>query len=68
MAGLFGAPAPPKPQTIAPPDKSSDEIAALAAEQRKELLKGKGTSYLTGGLGVPGGSTSFSGARLLGGK
>jgi hypothetical protein len=67
MAGFF-TPETPKVVTPTVPDKSSDEIAALAAEQRKELLKGKGTSYLTGGLGVPGGNSSFSGARLLGGK
>lgn len=65
MAALFSKP--PKPDPIRVPDRSDAEIQTAAAEQRKQLLTGKGTSYLTGGIGVPNAGLSFGGSRLLGG-
>lgn len=63
MAGLFTKP-PNLPPVKPPPDMSDAEVAANAAELRKQLLAGKGTSALTGGSGAPGGQ--YSGSRLLG--
>lgn len=57
----------PKPRQIPVPDRSDEEIQANAAEVRKQLLAGRGTSFLTGGLGVPTSSQSYAATQLLGG-
>jgi hypothetical protein len=64
----LSVPTPPAPKIPPPPRFSEPQIQGLAAEQRRKLLAGpgSGTSYLTGGLGVPGGSSSTGGAQLLG--
>lgn len=72
MSGLFF----PKPQApvtpgvqaqspIAPAARSSDDVAALAAEQRNRFTRRKGRAYnmLSGG-GATGGTSA--GARMLG--
>ncbi len=62
--------APVEPTKVAPPpDRSDSEIQNAAAQQRKKYGVGGGRTptNLTGGLGVPSGSTYSAVANLLGG-
>jgi len=62
--------APIAPTPVAPPpDRSDVDIQAAAAAQRKKYGLGGGRTQtnLTGGLGVPSGSTYSAVANLLGG-
>lgn len=69
MSGIFSKPKipkPPKPPSV--PQRTDAEVAAAAEEERRRSASaGRGSSWLTGGLGVPTGSFSSAGARLLGG-
>ena len=63
MSGLF--PKPPKPTVPnpAPPplERSSDDIARLAAEQRTKRSEGRASAMLTGGQGVVSSAVRFLG-------
>lgn len=71
MGGLFSRPKTPEVRTPPPlppaPERTSDEVDALAEEQRLELQKRKGraSTWLTGGGGAT--TPSSSAVRFLGG-
>lgn len=71
MSALFSKPkvpqvaAPPAPEPV--PERSAEETATLAEEQRSRFFRGQGgraMTMLTGGTGTSGGSAA---QRFLGG-
>lgn len=70
MAGLFSKPKVPEVKTPDPlppaPERSSEETAALAEEQRSRFARraGRASTMLTGGAGADSGSSAI---RFLGG-
>lgn len=69
MSGIFSKPKVPKPEKPPPvPSRTDAEVQAAAEEERRrQFASSRGSSLLTGGLGVPRGSFSTAGARLLSG-
>lgn len=71
MGALFSRPKTPEvraPQPLPPaPERTSEEVQDLAAQQREELLKrrGRASTWLTGGSGAS--TPSISSQRYLGG-
>lgn len=66
MGGLFKKPKMPEVRPVAPPppapERTADDTAALAAEQRNKFFKrgGRGGTSLTGGQGTSGGVSAIS--------
>lgn len=69
MAALFSSPdRPTVKEAPPPPDRTSDQVNAAATEQRQRFYgsgSGRASTFLTGGLGVPGGTTGTV-SRILG--
>lgn len=71
MSGLFSRPDTPKVRTPPPlppaPERTTEEVDALAEAQRMEFQKRKGraSTWLTGGSGAT--TPSTSAVRFLGG-